>query len=217
MKQHKIYDLSIVMVGEINPVIFQPSWLANKELIQETEGEKAKIDIIHNEISKFDLSWASIEVTRQRFVIRTSKEAFFETAKDLAYSIFALLKETPLKHIGINHIFHYELNDEEYVKIGDKLAPFSNWNNILKDPRLIKIEMTENERNDSFQGHYRVRVTPSELIKNNGVSISINDHFNVVTKLSRSKEAIKILSQAWENSLKRAKKTQTELWKNLNM
>ena len=155
--------MSIVFIGDINPVIFQPSWLSNKGLIQITEAENAQVEIIHNEICKFKLDWVSFEVTRQRFMIRTSKEPFFSATKDLGISIFNILRDTPLKNLGINHIFHYHLNADSYLEIGKKLVPFENWNTLLTNPRLLQIEMTEEPRNDGRSGHFRIRVAPSEL------------------------------------------------------
>ncbi len=55
------YTLSIVFVGDFNPAIIQPYWLANKKLIREQEAENAKVGILHNEITKFNIDWATIE------------------------------------------------------------------------------------------------------------------------------------------------------------
>lgn len=217
MAKPEIYDMSIVFVGDINPVIIQPFWLAGKGLIQETEGENAKVEMIHNEIVKFELDWVSFEATRQRLMVRTTKEPFFSVTKDLAISIFKILKDTPLKNLGINHILHFKLDEESYIDIGKKLTPFDNWEGILSNPRLLQLEMTDQPRNDGFSGEYRVRITPSELIKPFGVSLNINDHFNQVEKTLGSNEIIGILNNSWEISLNRAEQTYTKLWKTLNL
>ena len=217
MAKPEIYDMSIVFVGDINPVIIQPFWLAGKGLIQETEGENAKVEMIHNEIVKFELDWVSFEATRQRLMVRTTKESFFSVTKDLAISIFKILKDTPLKNLGINHILHFKLDEESYIDIGKKLTPFDNWEGILSNPRLLQLEMTDQPRNDGFSGEYRVRITPSELIKPFGVSLNINDHFNQVEKTLGSNEIIGILNNSWEISLNRAEQTYTKLWKTLNL
>lgn len=211
----EIHELVIVFVGDINPVIIQPYWLVNKGLIQETEGENAKVEVIHNEVVKFELDWVNFEITRQRLIVKTSKQSYFEVVRDLAISIFKILKDTPLKNLGINHLLHFKLDDEKYLKIGEKLAPFENWEGILNKPRLIQLEMTDEPRSDEFSGHYRVRIAPSELIRPFGVSININDHYNKVSKSIDATEMVTTLTKAWNKSIERAKSTYTELWKKI--
>lgn len=214
----EIYDLSIVFVGDINPVIISPFWLAHKGLIQETEGENAKVDIVHNEICKFDLEWASFEITRQRFQIRTTKESFFEVSKDLATSIFRLLKDTPLNLLGINHILHYRLDEEKYEKLGKVLVPFENWESILTNPKLFQLEMAEEKRKDGLNGHYRIRLSPSELIRSFGVSMNLNDQLSKQTeKTVGATEMVDLLNKHWKSSLERAQNISTQLWKNLDL
>lgn len=217
MIKPEIYDMSIVFVGNINPIIVQPLWLASKGLIQETEGENAKIEIVHNEIVKFQLDWVSFEITAQRLMVRTTKESFFPVIKDLAVSIFNILKDTPLNSLGINHILHFKLDKAGYINIGKRLAPFDNWEGILSDPRLLQLEMTDQPRNDGFSGQYTVSITPSVLIRPYGVTININDHFDEVGNVSGSGAIIEILNRSWQTSLNRAGKTYTKLWETLNL
>jgi hypothetical protein len=202
-------------VGDLNPVIIQPYWLVNKGLIQETEGENAKVEVIHNELVKFELDWVSFEITRQRLIIKTSKQSYFEVVRDLGVSIFKILKDTPIKMLGINHQLHFELDEGQYLKIGKKLAPFENWKGILDNPRLIQLEMTDEPRTDQYSGNYRVRIAPSELIRPFGVSININDHYNKVLKPDDATEMVTTLIKAWEKSIEKGKATYNELWKKI--
>lgn len=213
----KIYDLSIVLVGDINPVIIQPFWLVNKGLIQETEGENTNVEVIHNEIVKFELDWVSFEITRQRIQLRTSKESHFPMIRDLIVSIFKILKDTPLKNLGINHIMHFEFKEDTYLNLGKGLAPFENWTDIMSNPRLQQIEMTDQPRQDGYRGHYRVRIAPSELIRPFGVSMNINDQYNRQEQTLGSIELITILNSAWADSLSRAKNTHEQLWQKLKI
>ncbi len=213
MMAPEIYELSIVFVGDINPVIIQPFWLVNKGLIQETEGENAIVEIIHNEIVKFEFDWVSFEITRQRLQVRTTKESYFPIVKDLVISIFKILKDTPLKNLGINHILHFKFDEDSYLNIGKGLAPFENWDSIMTNPRLLQLEMTDEPRSDEFSGHYRVRVSPSELLRPFGVSMNINDSYNKNENSEGTLEMITILNSAWEKSIERAKTTHNNLWK----
>lgn len=213
-----IYELAIVFVGEINPVIMQPFWLVNKGLIQETEGETAEIEVIHDEIVKFKLDWVTFEVTRQKFYLTSTKQSYFPMVKDLAISIFKILRDTPIRNLGINHILHFRFDENKFLELGKQLAPFDNWDNVLENPRLLRLEMIDLKRNDGYLGHYRVRVASSELIKTFGVSININDHFNKSDSNSiGTLDMVTALNNNWNSSVERAKHTYTQLWKNLKI
>lgn len=217
MYNPNIYELVLIFVGDFNPVIINPQWLVKKGLIQENEGERAQIEIIHNEITRFSLDWGNLEINRSRFILRTTDESFFTVAKDLAISIFTILKETPVKSIGINHILHFQLKEDKYLELGKKLAPFENWYKILKDPRLFLLEMKEEPRQDKFEGLYRIRVAPSDKLKKFGVSININDHYTINNnERLGTKDLLGIVSEEWSGSKKRALNNTDQLWKNLN-
>lgn len=207
-----IHELVIVVVGDFTPEIINPSWLVHKKLIQEKEGDGAKVALIHPEVSRFKLGWAEFEVTRKRMSVKSSEESFFPIVRDLVISILKALKETPIEYLGINHVFHYEFSAKSYVDIGNALVPFKNWEKILKEPRLLKLEMLEDPRNDEYNGLYRVRVAPSELIRPFGVSININDHFNSTTKMNGASEIIELISNVWDRSVSKAKNVSNKIF-----
>lgn len=207
----EIHHLAVVIIGDFNPKIIQPNWLAFKELIQESEGNTA-LEIAHSEITKFTLDWASFEITRRKFVVETTKPTFSLLIKDIIKSIFNILSETPLESVGINHNFHFKLNQADYVNFGSKLVPFNNWETILQEPRVIQLEMQESPRQDGQNGRYRIDISPSDLISNFGLSIKINDHFDA-EKTNNSKHIINIIENNWESSSKRGIETIDKLWK----
>jgi len=203
----QIESLSIVFLGDFNPVILQPFWLSSKGLIREDEAITAEVKIIHNEIVKFELDWVSVEISKQRCEFKTNKSPYFEILKDLSLGVFKILRETPIKSLGINHIFDLALRSQEsYYQFGDKLAPLQNWTDILNDPRLLILEILEENRKDGYKGRYRVRVTPSDHNKPFGISVNINDHFKLEDhEKGTDMEMVKVLETNWENSLKRSK------------
>ena len=179
----KIETRSLVFIGDFNPSIFQPAWLASKNLIQEIEAEDAKIDVIMNELSRFQLGeWLNVEVSRNRCEFKTMKSPYFSPIKDLASNVFKILKETPIKAVGINNIYDLSLrNEEDYYKFGDVLAPLSNWADVLDDPRLLNIEFVENSKTINNDTGYlkRIRISPSDsnLKLNFGINFNVNNHF----------------------------------------
>jgi len=177
--------------------------------------------LVHNDISKFDLDWVQLEVTKQRFELRTAKEPYFEATRDLALSIFEILKETPITSLGINHIKNFALRDEKtYIKFGDRLAPLANWGDFFLDPRLLQLEIIDVKRKDKLDGIFRVKVSHSDPVLDlkYGVAFNINDHFTVVTGAAgRSGELVKMLSDQWQVSITRAGDVIESVWSKINI
>jgi hypothetical protein len=167
------------------------------------------------------LKWAKIEVTKNRFEIKTTKEPYFEPIRDLIVSIFTILKETPIKMLGINHTLHFAMNDEQkYYEFGNKLAPLENWSYLFKKPKIIHLEVFEEQRLDGLKGNYRVRVLPSDLLDsiNFGVSINLNDHYDVSSPdKEQSGELVKLLQENWNNSIELARNISDGLLKKLGI
>lgn len=200
-------SISIVFLGEFNPVILQPFWLHSKDLIREEEANNAKIGIIHPEIMKYELDWVSIEISKQRCEFKTNKAPYFDPMKDLAASVFKILRETPIKSLGINHIYNFTLpNQETYYEFGNILSPLNIWSDSMNDPRLLQLEILEENRKDGLEGQYRVRVSPTDENISNGVSVNLNDHYDIKNdQKGINMEMVECLEQNWAKSINRAK------------
>lgn len=202
-KDPKKYQISIVVLGSFNPTIIQPLWLANKKLIREEENEKAKIAVIHNDLTQFSLGWANFSVTPDRFEVNCSAISYFEPTKDLVLSIFDVLRETPVKSFGINHLLHYDLDNlKSYTDFGSNLALFTNWNKVFNEPRLMEIQIQDGKREDKRRGYYNVTISPSEEF-NKGqqnrffILVNINDHYDDINDCSSLRT---LLDAQWESS-----------------
>ncbi|MGH7802265.1 MAG: hypothetical protein ACREOW_16845 [Thermodesulfobacteriota bacterium] len=128
----KIQGLSIVLVGDFNPKIFQPAWFGMEGLIRKNEVETADIQIIHSDVVAFNVKdWLSFNVTRERLSAETAQEAYYEILRDLIVGTFKILRHTPIKMMGINHTRHFLMDSEqEWHKFGDKLAPKEYWKSL---------------------------------------------------------------------------------------
>ncbi|MCG8317861.1 MAG: hypothetical protein MI921_00030 [Cytophagales bacterium] len=216
----EIYDLSIVIIGQFNPMIIHPLWLAQKGLIREGEShpEISKVEIMHRDIVKFELvDWSEFVITKERFEIKTSNSAYFEPVKDLVISIFGILGETPLYSMGINHTLHYSFQDINRSKsFANSFVPLAKWNETISDPRLLRLEILEQKRKDGRNGSVRVRIeSSSKLINTMGVgsvAIDINDHYQASN--SAGENIVEILQSVWKDSSERAKEIITGIWKN---
>ncbi len=193
-KYLQVETLSVVLLGDFNPIIFQPTWLANKGLIRLDEAENANVEIIHNEIAKFDLGWIYIEITKSRCMFKTSMEPYFKPLKDLVSGIFKILKETPINAIGINHIYDLGLQDDKkYYKFGASLTPLNYWESDLTNPKLLQLEIFEHNQDENNSDSRRIKIASSDKIATYGVIFSINNHFTIGTPRSRIFEVLENL------------------------
>ena len=218
-ENQQIRTLAIIIIGKFNPAIIQPFWLAKKKLIKDPEAENAIVEIIHPQLTRIDIQWVAIEVSSDRFSLTSSDESMFEAVKDLAEGIFTCLPETPITAFGINHIIHYLIpNNDLYVEFGNRLSPFSNWNEIIENPRMLQLQIIEQSRSDKLKGHFIVNVQPSDkLVGKNGIVISFNDHVKLEEKENTNTELIEKTNLIWNPSFNRVDQIADKLWENLKL
>jgi len=202
----QVRTLGVVVLGKFNPAIIQPYWLSGKKLIQESEAKSANIEIVHPQLTRITIGdWLFLEVSNERFEFRSSQEGFFPTMKDLILGIFKSLPETPISGFGINHIMHFLItNPQKYFEFGNTYAPLQSWNEIMKEPRLLNLHIIENKRRDGREGHFSLKIEPSNLLEiKKGVALSVNDHIAFGDK-GDGLTLIKNIIECWEPSFERA-------------
>jgi hypothetical protein len=204
-------ELTIVFIGQFNPAIINPSWLLLKSLISEPAQKQALENnnyISHPEISQFKLDYCTIQITKDRYLIESTQEGYFESLREHTLGIFSSLKETPIYQMGINLAHHYRFKDkDEYNKFGDLIAPKKIWNEKIINPGLKKIEI-RSERNDKYKGEINTYLGISSNFEM-GLRIQVNDHYTLYNRseVSNTLEinaapAITMLKDNWENSMK---------------
>lgn len=205
----EIVEYSIVLLGAFNPRIFHPQWMARKGIISEGEASGAAIKVSHNEVSEFDLAEnCKIQVFQDRFYISSKQEAYFKTLKDLTLSIFNILGETPIYKLGINYTWHYKFsNEDDFHNFGHRHVPKEPlWEKILKRPGLSQLTV-QGRREDKYDGVITVSAGVSGLIPVNkyGVSVKINDHYDLDIGIDRSEINSQLAMEVLENNLENSK------------
>jgi hypothetical protein len=202
---------NIVVVGDLNPAILQPAWLAANELIREEEADKANVDIISRDLTSFSTDWLELLCTATRFQVGSSTAPSYDLLRDLTLGVFRLLSHTPLRALGINHSFHFGLQSEErWHAFGHKLAPKELWAGIVENPgtRSLTIQGT---RPDEYAGNVFVQVEPSVRIEN-AIYIAVNDHFQLDAMEKTNAEGMTdVLASAWSPSAERASSVTSQL------
>jgi hypothetical protein len=202
----EIQGVSIALLGDFNPKIFQPAWFAAQGLLRQQEADEATINIIHSDVVSFSLPWLTLEVIRERFVVATSQEPYVKVMRDLVLGAFQLLQHTPLHKLGINADMHFRMDSEKsWHAFGDLLAPKEIWKDLLKTPGIRSYTM-EGQRPDNYRGYIRVKIEPSVKILP-GVYFQVNDHYEVETSRPGigANEILAIFEHAWDESLTRSK------------
>lgn len=211
-KDREIYTIGIVLLGNFNPVILTPFWLSSKGLIRETEAETAKVDIIHPDISRFEIDWLSVETTPNRIHFKTNRESHFLALKDLIISIFSHIKETPINAIGINHLCHFSLNDfKEYEKFGYWLSPVQEFGELLNNPKVLSVQYVETLK-EKTDGVIRITISPSDLILDKkSLVFNFNHHFEN-PNMTDAKSIMSLLNDKWDFSFKKVDQLNNLIW-----
>ncbi len=201
----ELEGVSIVLVGNFNPSIFQPAWLAQQGIIRAKEGEEANVQIITPQVTSFNVDWLTLQVTQDRFTAATVDSAHFEVLRDLVVAIFTILEHTPLKQMGLNRDMHYRMPDETtWHGVGNALAPKENWESLLEKPGLTTMSIM-GVRPNSASRFLTVTVQPSQRIQP-GVYIGTNEHFEAEGNGKGSTEQlIAILKTSWGTAQKYSK------------
>jgi hypothetical protein len=117
------------------------------------------------------------------------------------------LSHTPLRFMGINRNFHYNLDTEnDWHALGHRLVPKQDWDHLLEKPGMQNVSVM-GQRPDEFKGHVQVMVQPSTRIKY-GIFIEVNDHYMLKDEkeIGGAETARIILSEKWNDSMTRSLK-----------
>ncbi|MFH0825577.1 MAG: hypothetical protein V2B18_22715 [Pseudomonadota bacterium] len=206
--QLKLQGVNVVLRGNFNPPIFHPSWFALNGLLRDGETKEASIQIIHPSVAVFSAEWLEINVVQDRFEAATTQGSHFEALRDLVVGILTVLNHTPVRMMGINHTFVYDLQSEEmWHKAGHTLVPEKYWESLLDQPGMRSLTI-EARRTDGLVGRILTRVEPSREHRF-GLYCEINDHyeFDEGEKQPRGiDEATRVLMQKWTESMKLGEK-----------
>lgn len=197
--QQKIF--SIVLLGEFNPAIFHPQWLAFNELVSLETANAAKNISCQSEYSTFEVDGMHYQVEKQRFGLTTKDESQMPILLDMVRGILSLLEHTPLVALGLNHDFRYTMPDlDSWHRLGHTLAPKDHWKNVLEQPGMAGI-MIRGKRSAAPGATLDVRVNPT-MDGQNGVFIGINQHYRFddidqTAIAQRNERALNILEKDW--------------------
>lgn len=212
----KLYQqaASVVLRGNFNPPIFQPSWFGARSLLGAREAESASEVAITGDVAVFKADWLSLQVTSDRFVAATPDPGCFQALADLVVGTFSLLEHTPFDKMGLNHEAHYELSStERWHAFGDHLVPKGPWKQMFDGRVGMRSVVIEARRPDCKAKLIRVKVEPSAPLEQearHGVFFAINEHHEADGD-GAARQLLEALKQGWSDSHRFARDIQQHL------
>lgn len=173
----EIEGTSIVCVGSFNPLIFQPRWLAEQNLLRSEEAAAAERPdgsglLLHPTVATYRAEWLVLQVTQDRFVVSTDDPRHYQALRDLVSGIFGVLEHTPVAVLGISWHAHFRSADEAaWHALGHGLAPKTVWRDLLENPGLRSLSITGKRVGGADM---RIKVEPSMRIKS-GVFVDVHE------------------------------------------
>jgi hypothetical protein len=217
-------NVSVVLAGTFNPLMFHPNWFGHNEIISMVETEAVLSNqnspcIISPNVTIFSTSQLQIQVQVDRFSVTAIKEPF-NMVKDIIKKTFEGLNATPIMAMGINTSAHFKMpNVSKYQEFADRLSPKDIWKDLLGDNVSGDnrtgglLQMIMQNKKDNPKGLINVIVEPSIRFKP-GIYINCNDHY-IFDENTDAEEVIDILEQNFDSSMAKSLAIQGSLFKGL--
>jgi hypothetical protein len=189
-KEHRVDSLRpavdglfLVLVGNFNPAIFQPAWLGRHNFASEAEVNQAAIELIRPDFVLYNLGPFRFTVQLDRFQAETLRPDHGYRMRDLVCQIFDVLKETPIRQMGINRMMHFGMpSEEEWHKVGHQLVPKAIWEKIMDKPGTLSVSV-QGTRPGAVSKRVIIRAEPSSQVKP-GVFVQTTEHYEKETDSS---------------------------------
>jgi len=211
-------EISIVLLGSLNPGIFHPEWFRRQEILSPQDADEAKIKIVSPEVTEVLFLDMKLDVFPNRLVLETLDASRAEKLQDVILNILSKLPHTPITACGLNNTIQFDLDDEEYWhKIGHTLAPKDLiWNNVLENPGMALLSV-KGALSGKFTGEINVNVAPSRKFVH-GLLVSSNFHYSVPSDekgTPRSAEVPNYVQQMWKPALEKARAVAYEIFEKI--
>ena len=201
-------EISIVLLGSLNPGIFHPEWFRRQEILSPQEAEEAKIKAVSPEVTEVLFLDMKLDVFPDRLIMETTDVSRAEKLQDVILNILTKLPHTPVTACGLNNAIQFDLEDEEYWhQVGHTLAPKELiWNELLEKPGMALLNM-KGIRSGKFPGDINISVAPARKFTH-GLLVSSNFHYPVPRNESgtpQSARVIDYIQEIWKPALEKAR------------
>jgi len=194
-------DSSIVLIGNFNPAVFHPQWLANLQIIRAATANAADIKSVHSSLTSFSAEWLRFEVIANRMIVSTLDASQLQPLRDVVVGILTVLEQTPVTMLGMNSALHYQTSsDFSWTRAWSTLTPDSRWD-FLRSPSVHSVTVEGHRPDGGNQAKYvRVKLEPSPLAAAGGVTIGFNEHYEFEDTASSAERAVQVLTSQWSDA-----------------
>lgn len=192
MDQIAEQGVSAYFVGNFNPSIITPHWLAMQDVLTVGEADRAEIEVVHKEISRFGVSGLKFDVTSDKFHILAEAEPFVRLVDVVACLFLRALPHTPISAAVLNYYVHAELSDfSQRMRFGREFAPIQPWGSLadlfegsdeheMGGMTSLTMQMS---RGDDEEGVKRITLQPSRRVNGEkGIFVQVSDTFEKIAK-----------------------------------
>ena len=216
-------NVTVNLLGAFNPAIFTPQWFFYSDLINKAELDSCQIEVVHPEVSIFNMEWFRLGVQLNKFSITTEMSPYIRVADLVIRTFKEVLPHTPVYAAGINMHIEFDVGTEaKRNEIGNKLAPptaWGDWGNEITSTHPDKnthggmaiLEMQQLYIPDRPNGYFKTAVRPTPNSPSS-ITVSTNDHYEVEQEAGSSKVMI-FIEQEFEKSLEKSKSIADQIMK----
>lgn len=143
--------LQIDIEGHVNPGIFLPQWFGREGLLTDGEVDEASNSLDQDEgYVFFRTQDLALEATLERLRLYSVHEGLQLAYRDLALSVFTLLRHTPLTSLRIIRFVHLAPAPPVNQPVGPLLHPplawesmanLDSWANLINDSTLASVSV----------------------------------------------------------------------------
>ncbi len=211
----EISSAEVVLRGTFNPATFTPAWFGWHGVLSNAIATNAQLHVASNQITAFSADWLRLEVTPERFIVRTEQEPHIRLY-DFVLRVFEEhLHHAPLTAFGINRTVHFKVSSMAVRdRIGRRLAPVAPWGDwgqkLAPDGQhggMTSLTMTQvNLPERPSGGMINVTVQPSAQIDPaSGIYVQVNDHYAMDEAGSKARRLFaKLFKDNFDTSLTRS-------------
>lgn len=199
-------EISVVLIGSLNPAIFHPEWFVRQGLLPRGEADRAATIVVSPQVANVRFLDFGLQVLPNRLSVQTIDVSKAPRIHDFVIGILTKLPHTPISAAGLNQVLHVPTEGEaSWHKIGDALAPKEPiWHELYKSPGLLNISI-QDPRQGRFPGYVNIAVQPSPLIPH-GLMVSSNIELQITDQVGSAPKVVNFIQTEWSNAIQEAKR-----------
>lgn len=198
--------MSIVLLGNFNPLMFHPIWFSSNGVISKSEADfvitsKQGNTILSPGLTIFQTLNLEFNITQDRFMIQSLKEPSV-TVIDAIQRTFQELSSIRISAIGINYFSHVQLPSMSFIhRFADRIAPKKVWSTLLEDEvsgddrQSGLLKMIMQKKTDKLV--VNLSIEPSQLVKQ-AIYVHCNHHYPMSSDFDSAAYALEIISENHE-------------------